>query len=82
MSAIVLSPTELKSLEDCLCNTSGNVPLHTRFRALFTLKALKSEDAVTVISKGMMITIISLATTYLLKSICCSLFRSVGPTET
>jgi len=81
MSAIILSPNELKSLEDCLCNTSGNVPLHTRFRALFTLKALKSEDAVTIISKGMMITIISLAT-YLLKSICCSLFRSVGPTET
>ncbi|SRR6266545_6991621 len=52
MSAIV-SPSELKSLEDCLCNTNGNVPLHTRFRALFTLKSLKSDDAVTIISKGM-----------------------------
>jgi deoxyhypusine monooxygenase len=50
--AIVVASDELRSLEDCLCNAAGDVPLHTRFRALFTLKALKSEDAVTIISKG------------------------------
>jgi len=30
----------------------GNVLLHNRFRALFTLKSLKTEDAVRVISAG------------------------------
>ncbi|KAJ3509529.1 hypothetical protein NLJ89_g5182 [Agrocybe chaxingu] len=50
--ALTVSPFELKKLEDCLLNTSGDVPLHTRFRALFTLKGLKSEDAVKIISKG------------------------------
>ena len=39
-------------LEDCLLNKSGDVALHTRFRALFTLKSLKSEDAVEIIAKG------------------------------
>jgi hypothetical protein len=52
MSSTVVSPSELKSLEDCLCNANGNTPLHTRFRALFTLKALKTEDAVKIISTG------------------------------
>lgn len=50
--AIVVSPSELESLKDCLLNKSQDVALHTRFRALFTLKALKSEDAVNIISKG------------------------------
>ncbi|KAN0139814.1 Armadillo-type fold [Lactarius tabidus] len=45
-------PSELNNLEALLLNTSGNVPLHNRFRALFTLKALKSDQAVHVISKG------------------------------
>jgi len=49
---ITVSASELKSLEDTLLNTSGNVPLHTRFRALFTLKSLKSDEAVEIISKG------------------------------
>jgi hypothetical protein len=46
------SPAELQSLEATLLNTSGAVPLHARFRALFTLKALKSPDAIRIISKG------------------------------
>jgi deoxyhypusine monooxygenase len=50
--AIVVSPSELQALEDCLLNKSGDVVLHTRFRALFTLKALKSEESVQIISKG------------------------------
>jgi deoxyhypusine monooxygenase len=47
-----VSQTELGTLEASLLNLSGNVPLHNRFRALFTLKALKSEEAVRIISKG------------------------------
>lgn len=43
---------ELKNLEDVLLNTSGNVLLHNRFRALFTLKSFKSEEAIQIISKG------------------------------
>ena len=46
------SPAELKSLEETLLNTSGEVLLHNRFRALFTLKALKSQKAIDIISKG------------------------------
>ncbi|KAM5538723.1 hypothetical protein V8D89_007752 [Ganoderma adspersum] len=42
----------LSALEAALLNTSGTVPLHNRFRALFTLKALKTDDAVKIISKG------------------------------
>ncbi|KAF9533222.1 armadillo-type protein [Crepidotus variabilis] len=52
MSTIQVSPDKLKSLEECLCNFKGNVALHTRFRALFTLKALKSDEAVGIISKA------------------------------
>ncbi|PPQ63618.1 hypothetical protein CVT24_004371 [Panaeolus cyanescens] len=52
MAAIVVSPSELKTLEDTLLNASGSVPLHTRFRALFALKSLKSEDAISIISRG------------------------------
>jgi deoxyhypusine monooxygenase len=47
-----VSQSELGNLEALLLNNAGNVPLHNRFRALFTLKALKSEEAVRIISKG------------------------------
>jgi deoxyhypusine monooxygenase len=47
-----VSSSELKLLEDSLLNNSGNVPLHNRFRALFTLKALKTDEAVRIISEG------------------------------
>jgi len=53
--------SELNNLEALLLNASGNVPLHDRFRALFTLKALKSDQAVHIISKGQ---IVPTATTY------------------
>ncbi|KZT23466.1 Deoxyhypusine hydroxylase [Neolentinus lepideus HHB14362 ss-1] len=46
------SSDTLKTLEASLLNTSGTVPLHNRFRALFTLKSLKSDDAVQIISRG------------------------------
>ncbi|KAI0317775.1 deoxyhypusine hydroxylase [Amylostereum chailletii] len=47
-----VSQAELQNLEASLLNTSGNVPLHNRFRALFTLKSLKNEEAIRIISKG------------------------------
>ncbi|KAF5372282.1 hypothetical protein D9757_009630 [Collybiopsis confluens] len=47
-----ISADQLRALEDSLLNTSGNVPLHVRFRSLFTLKSLKNEDAIQIISKG------------------------------
>jgi deoxyhypusine monooxygenase len=52
LEALQVSPETLASLETTLLNKSGNVPLHKRFRALFTLKALKNDDAVNIISKG------------------------------
>lgn len=52
MAVVSVSQNELKALEDCLLNVSGKVPLHVRFRALFTLKGLKSDEAVTIIGKG------------------------------
>lgn len=49
----MVSLSELAVLEASLLNKSGNVPLHNRFRALFTLKALKSADAIRIISDGL-----------------------------
>jgi deoxyhypusine monooxygenase len=49
---LIMASSDLQRLEDCLLNKSGEVALHTRFRALFTLKNLKSEDAVEIIAKG------------------------------
>lgn len=47
-----VSSSELKALEECLLNVSGKFPLHVRFRALFTLKGLASDEAVQIIGKG------------------------------
>ncbi|THH14139.1 hypothetical protein EW146_g6162 [Bondarzewia mesenterica] len=53
VTELVVSQSELVSLEATLLNKSGDVPLHNRFRALFTLKALKNEHAIRIISKGL-----------------------------
>ena len=45
----------IDALERQLLNTAGEVPLHNRFRALFTLKSLKSEAAIAVIAKGQLL---------------------------
>jgi deoxyhypusine monooxygenase len=50
---IFVSESELNALEAALLNASGNVSLHEQFRALFALKALKNEQAVRIISKGL-----------------------------
>jgi deoxyhypusine monooxygenase len=42
----------IDALEKQLLNTSGDIPLHNRFRALFTLKSLESEAAIAAIAKG------------------------------
>ncbi|EIN12414.1 Deoxyhypusine hydroxylase [Punctularia strigosozonata HHB-11173 SS5] len=47
-----ISLSTLEALEATLLNRSGNVPLHNRFRALFTLKSLKTDQAVEIIGKG------------------------------
>ncbi|KAE9390866.1 Deoxyhypusine hydroxylase [Gymnopus androsaceus JB14] len=47
-----VSAVQLQALEDSLLNTSGKFPLHDRFRSLFTLKSLKNEAAIKIISKG------------------------------
>ncbi|KAF9781570.1 armadillo-type protein [Thelephora terrestris] len=42
----------IDALEKQLLNSSGDIPLHNRFRALFTLKSLESEAAIAAIAKG------------------------------
>jgi hypothetical protein len=51
-TSITITPTQLSSLSDCLLNTSRSYPLHERFRALFTLKAVGGPQAVSIIAKG------------------------------
>jgi hypothetical protein len=51
-TSIAITPTQLSSLSDCLLNTSRSYPLHERFRALFTLKAVGGSQAVSIIAKG------------------------------
>ncbi|KAG8733258.1 deoxyhypusine hydroxylase [Ceratobasidium sp. 423] len=48
----VATPESFAKLEATLLNTSGNVPLHARFRSLFTLKALPGQRTIDIISKG------------------------------
>ena len=45
-------PQTYVRLEAELCNTDGTVPLHKRFRALFTLKSLADARAIDIIDKG------------------------------
>lgn len=47
-----VSDETIKSLSDSLLNLSGSTPLHSRFRALFTLKSIADARAVHVIAQG------------------------------
>ncbi|PAV17435.1 deoxyhypusine hydroxylase [Pyrrhoderma noxium] len=47
-----VSDETYSDLRSTLLNISGSVPLHERFRALFTLKSLKSDRAIEIISEG------------------------------
>jgi hypothetical protein len=49
---MTVSSSDLSALRAALLNTNGTVPLHDRFRALFTLKSLKNDEAVQTISEG------------------------------
>lgn len=42
----------LSALRASLLNTSGSTPLHERFRTLFTLKSLKTQEAIDIISEA------------------------------
>ncbi|CAE6438617.1 unnamed protein product [Rhizoctonia solani] len=46
------TPESFTKLETALLNSSGDVPLHARFRSLFTLKALPGRQSIDIISKG------------------------------
>jgi hypothetical protein len=51
--SVSLTQDTLEALEASLLNTSGLVPLHDRFRALFTLKAAQEQGkAIEIIGKG------------------------------
>lgn len=52
MAHFTASSEEYAQLEATLLNTSGDVPLAKRFRALFTLKAIKSHRAIDIIGRG------------------------------
>lgn len=46
------SQADYQRLKDTLHNTSGDVPLANRFRALFSLKGLATEQAIDIIGAG------------------------------
>lgn len=52
MVNVTPTSTQLQTLSDCLHNTSGKQPLHERFRALFTLKAIGGDEVVEIVAKG------------------------------
>lgn len=49
---VTVSPSDLSALRAVLLNTNGTAALHDRYRALFTLKSLKNDEAVKIISEG------------------------------
>ena len=50
--ALTASADEYAELQATLLNESGSVPLAKRFRALFTLRNLKTHQAIDIIGKG------------------------------
>jgi hypothetical protein len=48
-----VTPTQLVALRETLLNISGATPLHERFRALFMLKAIGTDEVVKIVSDGM-----------------------------
>lgn len=52
LAALSASEEEYQTLEATLLNTSGDVPLAKRFRALFTLRNLKTRRAIDIIGQG------------------------------
>ena len=50
--SFTFTPQHMSLLRDTLLNTSGQTPLHERFRALFMLKAVGNEEVVQIVSEG------------------------------
>ncbi|KAG9293189.1 hypothetical protein G9A89_010526 [Geosiphon pyriformis] len=46
------NPSTYKKLEDLVTNANGQVPLHKRFRAMFTLKNLADEKSIDILAKA------------------------------
>lgn len=49
---LTATPAQYAELKATLLNESGSVPLAKRFRALFTLRNLKSHEAIDIIGQG------------------------------
>lgn len=47
-----VTPAQMTAMRETLLNTSGSTPLHERFRALFMLKAIGSDEVVKIVSDG------------------------------
>lgn len=56
---VAMTSSELAALEASFLNKSGNVPLHQRYKALFSLTDLKSPDVIRIISEGMPLSLIN-----------------------
>lgn len=52
MTTFDLADEAYVALRVALLNENGKWPLHDRFRALFTLKSLKTKKAIKIISEG------------------------------
>lgn len=50
--SVSVTPEQLSALKATLLNSSGNTPLHERFRALFMLKAVGGDEVVQIVSEG------------------------------
>jgi deoxyhypusine monooxygenase len=50
--SIQANSEQLQRLSDCLLDGSGKTPLHERFRALFTLKAIGGDEVVDIVAAG------------------------------
>jgi deoxyhypusine monooxygenase len=51
--SVSVTPAQMSALEATLLNTSGQTPLHERFRALFMLKAVNNDEVVKIVAEGM-----------------------------
>jgi hypothetical protein len=56
---VAMASSELAALEASFRNKSGNVPLHQRYMALFSLTDLKSPDVIRIIPEGMPLSLIN-----------------------
>jgi deoxyhypusine monooxygenase len=50
--SVSVTPAQMSALEATLLNTSGQTPLHERFRALFMLKAVNNDEVVKIVAEG------------------------------